>query len=186
MDAQPQSTTLQELIDYHDIRKMLAVYCHGCDRGDGPKMASVYGKDSFDNHGTYKGPGLEYPKVVMDNLYENGTKVTHLLGQSQINVNGSRASGETYFLASIVAKDESGQDIVTFLSGRYVDTMVKEGGQWKIDKRLCVRDHSITLDIKKDWLKDAPFLQGLLSGKDVSYDVLGLPPHAGLPWDGKF
>jgi hypothetical protein len=184
MDAAPQSTTLQELIDHHEIRKMLATYCHGCDRGDGPRMQSVYGKESWDDHGSYKGSGRAYPAVVMDNLATNGTKVSHLLGQSQVNVTGDRAGAETYFLASIWTKDEKGQDIVTLLSGRYVDTLLKENGQWKIDKRICVRDYSITLDVNKDWLHDNPFVQGTLSGQDPSYAVLGLK-HPGFPWDVK-
>jgi hypothetical protein len=73
---------------------------------------------------------------------------------------------------------------VTLLSGRYVDTLLREGGQWKIDKRICVRDYSITLDVNNDWLRDNPFVQGKLSGEDPSYAVLGLK-HAGFPWDGK-
>jgi hypothetical protein len=175
------NATLQEMIDHHEIRKMLTVYCHGCDRGDGPRMQSVYGKDSWDDHGLYKGPGLEYPKMVMDSVAETGQRCSHLLGQSQIKVTGNAAGAETYFMASITQKDEAGEDVVTLLSGRYVDTLIREDGQWKVDKRTCVRDWSITLDIKKDILSDYQFVQGALSGNDPSYAVLGLQ-HPGFPW----
>jgi hypothetical protein len=33
---------LQELLDHHDIAQTLKEYCHGCDRGDEDRMASVY------------------------------------------------------------------------------------------------------------------------------------------------
>ena len=36
---------LQELIDYHEIRKMLMTYCHGCDRGEGPRMQNHQNDD---------------------------------------------------------------------------------------------------------------------------------------------
>jgi len=32
----------QELWDHHEIRQLLATYCHGCDRADEAEMASVY------------------------------------------------------------------------------------------------------------------------------------------------
>jgi hypothetical protein len=181
MDTTPQTNAiLQEIIDHHEIKKMLAVYCHGCDRGDGPRMQSVYGMDSWDNHGQYNGPGREYPDLVMNNFAASGTKCIHLLGQSQIKVTGNRAGAETYFLASVLVPGENGgKNVVTLLSGRYCDTLVKEGGQWKIDKRICVRDYSITLDIEKDRLDDNGFVQGVLSGDDPSYAVLGLI-HPGL------
>ena len=180
MEANPQlNATLQEMIDHYEIRKMLSVYCHGCDRGDERRMASVYGKDSWDDHGRYKGPGRAYAEWAMKAFATKGSKSTHLLGQSLINVNGDRAGVETCFLATLSAKNENGEDVVTLLSGRYVDTVIREGVEWKIDKRICVRDWSITLDVNKDSLRDSNFVQGVLSGQDPSYAILGLT-HPGL------
>ena len=45
---------LQELWDHHAIRKLLATYCHGCDRADEVLMASTYVRDSWDDHGPRK------------------------------------------------------------------------------------------------------------------------------------
>jgi len=59
---------LQEIVDHHEIRKLLSVYCHGCDRGDEHRMASVYLEDAGDDHGPYKGPGKGLVKRVMDNI----------------------------------------------------------------------------------------------------------------------
>jgi hypothetical protein len=166
--------TLREMIDYHEIRKLLSIYCHGCDRGDGPRMASVYLEDSWDDHGPYKGPGWAFAKRVMSNTANFGRTNTHLLGQSQIRIDGDVAGVETYFLAVITEKDEQGRDIITQMGGRYVDTLLREQAEWKIKKRLCIRDWSITLDIENDRLRDFPFIRGQLSGEDPSYPVLGL------------
>ena len=67
--------TLQEIIDHHEIRKLLAVYCHGCDRGDEHRMASVYLDNGWDDHGTYKGPGKGFAKYVMNMLATGSTQI---------------------------------------------------------------------------------------------------------------
>jgi hypothetical protein len=168
------NATLQEMVDHHEIRKMLSVYAHGCDRADESRMASIYAEDSWDDHGLYKGPGRPYAEKVVTSMLTNNRKTTHLLGQSQIKVDGDRAGAETYFLAGICTQDESGQDLITLMSGRYIDTLVRVKGEWKVDKRTCVRDWSISLDLEKDTLSQKNFVQGLLSGADPSYAILGL------------
>lgn len=181
MDTTPQmNATLQEMIDHFEIRKMLNTYCHGCDRGDAPRMMSVYGKDSWDDHGIFRGPGTDFAKFIMDALVQSGGDIglSHLLGQSLIKVDGNRAGAETSFLSTVSRKDKEGET-VTLHGGRYVDTIVRENGQWKIEKRICTRDWSITLDVEKDDLRDSNFVAGQLSGQDPSYSVLGLT-HPGL------
>ena len=185
MDLIPQATaTLQEIMDYHQIRKMLCVYCHGCDRGDGPRMRSVYGEDSWDDHGSvYRGPGLDFAEWSNKTLAKTGMRVSHILGQSQINVTGNQAGAETYFQATICGKEENGEDTLTLMGGRYVDNLIRDKGKWKINKRICVRDWSITLDVKMDSLRYQDFVQGQLSGEDPSYEALGLV-HPGFPPKG--
>lgn len=165
---------LQEVIDHHEIRKVLAIYCHGCDRGDGPRMASVYYEDSWDDHGAFKGSGPELVDRVMDNLAHRGVNSVHLLGQSLIEVKGATAGAETYFLATVLEKNDQGDEAVSLLGGRYVDTLERSHGEWKIRQRICVRDWSRTLDGVADRFKDSEFVQGKFSGADPSYGVLGL------------
>lgn len=172
MDSQ-LSRTLQEMADHHEIRKVLSVYCHGCDRGDEARMSSVYIEDSWDDHGMYKGPGSGLAKRVMGNTGTHRT-VTHLLGQSLIDVRGDEAGAETYFLAVIAERDQPDGEVLTQLGGRFVDTFVRVEGEWKIKKRICVRDWSISLDVTKDHLANNNLVQGQLSGQDPSYAALGL------------
>jgi hypothetical protein len=170
----PANASLQEIIDHHEIRKLLSTYCHACDRADWARMRDVYGKDSWDDHGTYRGPGRDFPKVVMETLAASGGRYSHLLGQSQIRSNGNSGGAETYFIATICEKNEHSQEVITLLGGRYVDTFVREGDQWKIDQRICVRDWSYMLDVKEDPLRNHGFVLGLLSKQDPSYAALGL------------
>ncbi len=180
MDFTPQmQKTLQEMMDHHEIRKLLGVYCQGCDRGDGPRMASVYLEDSWDDHGTFKGPGKAFVKEVMHSLATEKHKLVHLLGQSVIHVDIDAAGAETYFLASDITRRQDGREVVNLLSGRYVDTLSRENGQWKVAKRICVRDWSISLDVEKDWLENGNFVAGQMSGQDPIYAIFGLK-HPGL------
>jgi hypothetical protein len=180
MDAAPQANaTLQEIIDHHEIRKLLSAYCHGCDRGDWGRMGSVYAEDSFDDHGDYKGSGAAFPSHIAKAYDTGAIQCSHLLGQSQITVDGDRAGAETYFIASIYGQPHRETDVVSVLGGRYVDTLTRGPGGWKIDKRVCVRDWSATLDATQDSLRKQDFVRGLLTGQDVSYAALGLKHSAG-------
>jgi SnoaL-like domain len=187
MNTPQVNDTLQEIIDYHEIRKLLAVYCHGCDRGDETRMASAYAKDSWDEHGTIKGSGKDFAAHVMNHYIQTGAACTHSLGQSLVRVNGNEASAETYFVANIARPGENGGEFSNLMGGRYVDAFVRENGQWKIAHRIAVRDWSIGLVFEKEQLEKNAFiqnqllyLQGQQSGQDPSYSALGLR-HPGLP-----
>jgi hypothetical protein len=82
-------------------------------------------------------------------------------------------------VASGIETDQAGRKIGNLIFGRYVDTLRRTDGAWKILKRVCVRDWSISLDVEKDWLENSNFVAGELSGEDPSYAVLGLK-HPGL------
>ncbi len=84
---------LQELIDHHDIRQLLATYCHGCDRADEVEMASTYAEDSLDDHGPRKLPGKPFSIATVADLLQTTDLVSHLLGQSLIKVDGRHGPG---------------------------------------------------------------------------------------------
>ena len=170
---------LQEMLDHHDIRRTLSEYCHGCDRMDEALMASVYAQDSWDDHGLNKCPGPEFARRTMTTMAATSESVSHLLGQSLIRVRGNEAGAETYFLAVVKANDESGLEIIKQLGGRYVDELIREDGHWRIQKRVCVRDWSVTLPHGKDWLAGQNFVDGQRSQLDPSQGTLGLR-HSGL------
>jgi hypothetical protein len=179
MDAAPQiDAVLAEMIEHHRIRQVLSAYCHGCDRGDWERMGSVYADESFDDHGDYKGSGRAFPGHVKNSYERTGVQCSHLLGQSQVKLDGDRAGAETYFIACIYPQIDDGAGKMTLMGGRYVDTLVREDGGWKVQNRVCVRDWSVTLDTEQDALRARNFVTGQLSGEDASYAVLGLTHSA--------
>jgi hypothetical protein len=169
---------LQQMLDHFDITRVLSEYCHGCDRMDAALMATVYARESWDDHGVNKCPGPEFAQITMQNMQPTES-VSHLQGQSLININGDEAGSETYFLAVVADRAEDGRGVIKQLGGRYIDTLVREDGQWRIKKRVCVRDWSITLSRDVDWLEGQQFVEGKRSQLDPSQMVLGLT-HSGV------
>jgi hypothetical protein len=179
MDLDPR---LQELLDHHEIRQLLASYCHGCDRGDEVEMAGTYATDSWDDHGPRKMEGRRFSIETVEESMRTTSVVSHMLGQSLIKIQGDRAGAETYFIATVVypAREDRPQTL-NQLGGRYVDTLVHEGGEWRIKERICVREWSISHPIECDWLAGRGFEETCRGQDDHSYRALGLA-HSGNPW----
>lgn len=171
---------LQEMLHHYEIRKTLSEYCNGADRVDEKRMGSVYAEDSFDDHGRHKLPGREFAAVMSAHIAVSSESMYHLLGQSLISVDGDTAGAETYFHAVSVTTGSDGVRESNHLGGRFVDTMVREDGTWKIRRRVVVRDWTITLPIKADWTPATFLTPGLRSQEDPAFAVLGIS-HGGPP-----
>jgi hypothetical protein len=174
---------LQELWDHHEIRQLLATYCHGCDRADEVEMASTYSAESWDDHGPRKIEGRRFSIETVEEMLRTTSLVSHLLGQSLIKVDGDTAGAETYFIATLLhpSRDGDGGETMGQLGGRYVDTLAREDGQWRIKHRICVREWSHSHPVRGDWLAHAGFAAAHRGPADPSYAALGLD-HSGNPW----
>lgn len=169
---------LQELWDHHEIRQLLAEYCHGCDRVDEVHMASVYCDESWDDHGSAnRCDGREFARRMTADMATTGALCSHQLGQSLIRLRGNEAGAETYFVATV---QYPGKAAINQLGGRYVDALERVDGAWRIKKRTCIREWSITQPIEADWLAKAGFVGPANSQVDPSYEVLGMT-HSGVP-----
>jgi hypothetical protein len=173
---------LQEMLDHHEIRQVLATYCAGCDRLDTGLLHSVYAADSFDNHGRRALPGHEFAEVVAADVGAHTEVMFHLLGQSLIRVTGDEAGAETYFLAVSRERDDAGALVSNQLGGRFLDTMVREDGRWKIRRRDVVREWTSSQPVDAEWTPATAIQAGQRSGADLLYATLGLTRHgAGSP-----
>ena len=54
------SAELEELIEERAILSVLKRYCRGIDRLDEELVRSCYHEDSTDDHGVYKGKGVDF------------------------------------------------------------------------------------------------------------------------------
>lgn len=166
---------LQEMLDHHEIRKVLALYCHACDRTDAALLASLYAAEgSYDDHGIVKGPGSYYAREITA-LIESTTRVmSHTLGQSVIQVDGAEARAETFFLAFMTAEGEDGTPRLSQLAGRFVDRLERASDGWKIKQRVALHDLSITHRIEEDFLATNGLVRGSRLPDDPGVALLGL------------
>jgi hypothetical protein len=169
---------MQEMLEHYRITKLVNEYCHGCDRGDEVRMGGVYAADSWDDHGLYKGPGKEFSQQVIANRAVRKDVMSHHLGQTLVKVDGDEAGAETYFIATVQYDNEAGENEIHHIGGRYVDSLIREGGKWKIKTRLTVRDWSITHPVVKDFMVANNFIAGQTDGSDPSFAALGVEHSA--------
>lgn len=166
---------LQEIIDHFEIRKVLSIYCHGCDRGDAELMGSVYAKaGSYDDHGIIKAPGPEFARAISAIIKDTTSVISHMLGQSLIETSDVEARAETFFLATIAANGNDDEPRVSLLSGRFVDLLTREGESWRITNRTAVHDVSMTLRVEEDFLATNELVRGSRDASDLGAALLKL------------
>lgn len=173
---------LQEMLDHHEIRKVLALYCHACDRTDAELMASVYAREgSYDDHGIVRGPGDHYAREMTAIIADITTAISHTLGQSIIQVDGDEARAETFFLAFMTADGEDGTPRVSQLAGRFVDRLERGADGWRIKHRVAVHDLSVTHRIDEDFMATNELVRGSRGSDDPGAALLGLAHRLDIP-----
>ena len=142
----PIALSPEEAADRLAIRELIDAYAHCADRRDATGQMALFTEDTrflvFMEHGvdepTQELHGRESLAPVFDNL--NVYAVTmHFNGQSTVDLDGSRASGESYCLAHHLTIAEDGGRTMMVASIRYLDEFVKQDGRWLFaERRLMV------------------------------------------------
>ena len=136
-------------------------------------MASVYARESWDDHGIVQAPGEEFSRIMCGMIAETTQTMSHVLGQSLIDLRGDEAGAETYFIAVARETTAEGMERCSQLGGRFVDRLVREDGTWKVKHRTVVRDWSVAIPLTHDWESSNTLTPGQRSNADPSYAVLG-------------
>jgi ketosteroid isomerase-like protein len=136
----------QEAADRLAIRELIDAYAHCADRRDAKGQMALFTEDSrFLVFMDYASPeptqqlqGRESLAPVFDAL--NAYTVTmHFNGQSTIDLDGDRATGESYCLAHHLTVGEDAGRTMMVASIRYLDQFVKQNGAWLFaERRLLV------------------------------------------------
>ncbi len=136
---------VRDLAARRDITDAIHRYMRGLDRLDAALQRSAFHDGAFIDVGLMAGPVDEFIAFAQSLL--TGMDATHhMLGQIRIELDGDKASGESYFQAWHGSRDEAGNPHDLFISGRYVDEFACNNGEWRITKRLLITD----------WVKDDP------------------------------
>lgn len=131
--------SIQALLDREAIRECVFRYCRGIDRLDEQALRDSYWPDAYDSHGAYKGPASGFINAALIKLRDSGRMVHHV-GNLSIELRGTQAAVETYFLAWQRDRGTDGAEHETFLAGRYVDRFEKRGDAWRVASRVVVYD----------------------------------------------
>lgn len=135
-----QMDEIAHLLAEREIRRRLLDYCRGIDRCDADLVASVYHPDATDDHGGFKGLGLDFARYATEKLRAHARATTHVIGDSIIEFRDDRtADVETPVLAWHRCRDADGDYLERF-GGRYFDTFEQRDGAWKITHRLVTHD----------------------------------------------
>lgn len=139
MGTEKSADNLQQLLDREAIRECMFRYCRGIDRQDEQALRSAYWPDATDRHGPFNGQATAFIDYAMQRLKSSDRSIHHVTNMS-IQLAGTQAAVETYWLALQREPDAAGTLQELFLSGRYVDRFEKRGDEWRIAARTVMYD----------------------------------------------
>ena len=167
---------LQELIDEHQLRKLVHAYCRAVDRGDIERLRDLYHHDAVDAHGGFSaGSADEFlAQLVAARPYLRSMQ--HNITTVNFAISGHTAEGEIYTIATqtLIGRD---RDVDVVVGGRYLDKYEKRDGAWKLSARTIVTDWAhvndpSTVDISHPITRGT--LQGTLDATDPSHGFFSL------------
>lgn len=135
-----------------EIRRVLARYCRGVDRGDLALLKSVYHPDAHDDHGMFVGSGWDFAEALVPAMDRNTLNSQHHLTNVLIERDGDRAAVESYVIALHPTRDpKSGVEVHQLAGARYLDRFEKRDGEWKIAERRVVIDWTRAGQPAEEW-----------------------------------
>jgi SnoaL-like domain len=140
--AQESAARIQRLEDIEEIRAVLTDYGRYLDAHDLVSYSNLFATDGewVGGFGTGKGPAGVLA-LMQKNLGATSTNrpgsTYHLLTNFLIDVHGDTATAWSRWNFVITGADNSPK---IMYGGHYDDTLVRESGHWKFQKRVAVND----------------------------------------------
>lgn len=162
-----------EMVDREAIRDVMMRYARAIDRIDVELLRSVYWPEATDNHGNYNGGVDGFIDWVVPGVGAMD-QTMHMLGNIYIEIHGLAAAVESYFQAYHRMVRDDGGRFDAVIAGRYVDLMVKRGGEWRILRRELAFDWYREYADSGDWtanIFNVP-IQSNRAPADISYAII--------------
>ncbi len=136
------SAALQDFLDKEQIRELMTRYFVGVDRRDWAMIRDCFAQDCTAEYHAFKSPNLD--SLMKSIMGVASARVSmHFMGNQLIEVHGDTAKSETYCLINMLRAMPGESERNTIFGARYVDQLVRLGGQWKIKRRDQYRDFGI-------------------------------------------
>lgn len=161
---------LQQLTDRQAVLDCIARNARGCDRHDSDLLSSSYATKSLDDHGlAHMIPGKQYHAWANEVHKAGSIHNLHNITTHTCEIDGDTAHAESYVIGLFLSADGK---TARLLSGRYVDKLVREDGEWRIALRRSTVEVGMTGDaafLNTSYFREMGFLHGLRDSRDVSY-----------------
>lgn len=162
---------IANMVDLSEIKAVGHRFARGLDRCDREIIESCFHDDGIDDHGFFKGSASEFCDWVMEELKKYAGS-QHLITTQNAEINGDTAVCESYFYAWHLVETPDGDKNV-IAAGRYIDTMEKRNGEWKITLRQAVFDwNSMTDSTALPTPENDPRILGGKFPNDESYTAM--------------
>lgn len=125
------SARVQRLEDLHELQQLRANYCQHLDSGRWDELVELFTQDgAFVGLSTAR--GREDLRSFFSELQQGPLSAWwHFSSNETLEVDGDRATGQTWLLQPCVVEGES-----QLAAGRYVDQMVRcSDGRWRFEER---------------------------------------------------
>jgi hypothetical protein len=127
--------TIEVLLDERDIQRQLIKLARAMDDRDWQALQSILAEDIAADFGTGEVRGSAAVSELIRSYLDNCGTTQHLLGNIFIDVEGTRATSESYVSDMHLSKNEA-LDTRFRTLGNYSDTWVKVDGVWLLSKRV--------------------------------------------------
>ncbi|MET7392017.1 nuclear transport factor 2 family protein [Dactylosporangium sp. NPDC005572] len=166
-------STADTVADKMELTELVARIARAVDRTDRDAIVACYAEKSFDDHGRFRGSGVEFAEYICNSDFTNASPfLYHLLGQSIWDVEGDEAFGETYF--DFYMQSEESSLVRSF--GRYLDYCQRIDGKWLLTYRRVVMDYRGTHP-STNAPASAGHFEGTRDRNDPVYKRLRWPEH---------
>ena len=162
-----------------EIAEVIAIYCHAIDRRRWELMDQLFHDDATYAFGTINGTWREFVGIAQA-LVGPLPATHHQLGQTAFQIDGDRATTETYMTATHHVPADAppdgpfagrGHSYQLVMAGRYVDRFERRDGYWRIAHRTGITDWQ-TEHVFPD---DAEFAKPLFPdpAAEMSFTIIG-------------
>jgi ketosteroid isomerase-like protein len=167
---------LQEMLDEHQLRRLVHRYCRAVDRGDVAELRNLYHHDADDAHGGFSSgsAGDFIDQLIAARPYLRSMQ--HHVTTVNFAIDADIAEGEIYAIAThTFASGEHDVDVI--VGGRYLDKYARREGAWKIVERAIVTDWAhvndpSVVDLSHPITRDTP--TGSMNADDPSHGFFSL------------
>jgi SnoaL-like protein len=136
---------LQDLLDEHQLTRLVHAYCRAVDRGDLELVRSLYHRDAVDSHGAFSGGSVDEFVTRLAAARPHLRSMQHHVTTVNFAVSGTVAEGEIYTIATHTLISGP-RDVDVTVGGRYLDKYEKRDGAWGFVERAIVTDWARVAD----------------------------------------